>query len=485
MARAFEESFFCNICGHTLDREDFRWRCDQHCNWNACRGCYDAHWFGVVRTASREPDKQMQAKLLAAIPVLWRQQNKDGEIAVWRANALQPTDVSERRGTAETGVEQGGNVEGPLPAWVPAAAWLLVAAVATGAAAQAASTLLRADGEKPELPHPWLLLGLSHVGAVLLCAGAACFLGSGTDQTAGGAAAEIGLKEYSILGLMYGVEHGIDAIVLRRETADACAEAYMLTPFFMLLAGVGAAIEKPRMAFLSSIGAVALGGLFMTRLSLDLAGLQNIEHLVLFSNIIATFRWVFTRNVLPAVGVPLISFAMKLLPTAAALGFELAFMTDFSSYPALLSLRDPGRVAGLVLLISLCMAVALVAELHVAHVGLTPLGFLGPLRLFIGLCWAAANNDDVGLTRLLGTVVCIIGIAVYVWQVQHEELARDLPPGMVPHPVTGPDANGYLRVSAGGSVPRPVVGRDANGYVRRSAGGEPMMWPAESRAWTA
>lgn len=457
------ESFFCNICGNTLDREDFRWRCDQHCNWNACRGCYDEHWFGIVRTASREPDRQVQAKLKGAVPFLWLQQNKEAVDAVWRANVPR-----------SAGVDQDSNVEsdkdwacgnGSLPVHASVVAWLLLAAVATGAAAEAATLLLRADGEEPpELPHPWILLGLSHVGAALLTTGAACCLGRlGTDQTVSAGAPEIGLKEYSILGLMYGLEHGFDAIVLRRRTADACAEAYVLTPFFMLAAGILAGIERPRRAFLLSIGAVALGGLLMTRLSLDLAGLLSIEHLVLLSNIIAIFRWVFTRNVLPAVGAPLVSFAMKLLPTAAALGFELAFVFDFSSYPSLLSLREPGRVAGLLLFISLCMAIALIAELHVAHVGLTPLGFLGPLRLLFGLCWAAANDDNhsVGLTRVLGTGICIAGVATYCWQLQHEELTRDLPPGVgsVPRPVVGPDANGYMRLSAGGVPVRPPLPR--------------------------
>jgi len=413
----------------------------------------------------------VQAKLLGAVPLPWRQQNKDAADAVWRSNRPAASARANQESSSARGKVETGNVEDDkkwacggltsLPVWVPAVAWLLLAAVATGAAAQAATMLLRGDGEEPELPHPWLLLGLSHVGAVLLCGGAVCCLGSsGTDLTVTGAP-EIGLKEYSILGMMYGAEHGIDAIVLRREQMDACAEAYMLAPFFMLLAGVLAGIEKPRREFLLSIGAVAFGGLLMTRLSLDFEGLQNIEHLVLLSNIIATFRWVFTRNVLPAVGAPLVRFAMKLLPTAAALGFELAFVSDFSSYSALFSLREPGRVAGMLLLISLCMAVALVAELHVAHAGLTPLGFLGPLRLLFGLL--AGGSSSVGLTRLLGTVVCMAGAAVYVWQLQREDLARDLPPGTgsAPRQVVGPpDANGYLRLSAGGSVPaRPPLPR--------------------------
>jgi len=472
------ESFFCNLCGHTLDREDFRWRCDQHCNWNACRGCYDVHWFQIVRTASQETDKQIQAKMLGAVPLLWREQNKDAADAVWRANVVrQATSAGDRRGSTcnekgavngkvETGeesreptVDAEGDRKWPSVSAsklrdFEVVAWLFVAAVSTGAAAQAATILLRGDDEEPELPHPWMLLGLSHVGSALLCTIAAFCLGSaGADQTAGGAAAEIGLKEYTILGFMYGVEHGIGAIVLRRRSLDACAEAYMLNPFFMLLAGVLAGIEHPRREFLFSIGTVALGGLLMTRLSLDLAGLWRVEHLVILANIIATFRWVFTRNVLPATGAPLVGFAMKMLPTAAALGFELAFVSDFSSYPALLMLRNPGRVAGLLLLISLCMAAALIAELHVAHFGLTPLGFLGPLRLLLGLCLAVANGSHaVDHTRLLGNVVCMAGVAIYCWQLQREDLTRDLPPGIVPLAQAGRDPDGgYLRLSAGGS----------------------------------
>jgi len=65
----------CSECQETINREEFRWRCEYHCNCNVCEECYRSHWSEILAIVHKTTDEQKCWQLLSAIPLHLR----DGE----------------------------------------------------------------------------------------------------------------------------------------------------------------------------------------------------------------------------------------------------------------------------------------------------------------------------------------------------------------------------------------------------------------------
>jgi len=302
--------------------------------------------------------------------------------------------------------------------------WLVAGTAATGLACRAASELLRS--EELAFPHPFLLAGLSQAGALLLCRLAARVLDTrevlppphpaasqGGPPTATSSEAE--WKAAGILGLMYGVDVCIGASILYHLALASRDASYVLSPAVMLGAGILAGCDKPEKRCLQSIAGVTLGGLLMAVSGFSWAMLE-MGLLALLADVVKMFRWVFTKNVLPdESGAPLLIFAARMATTTAALGFELTFVTDFSSYAGLFYLPRPGQVAALVLATSLGTAVKTVSELHLAQLtSVTVLGFFTPLlNAALTLLAAILGGNGASITGGLGALTCLGGVGFY------------------------------------------------------------------------
>lgn len=469
----------CSICMSGLDREQERWTCSGRCTWNVCRKCYDVHWSRVIQKASRTEDDRLRAMLLDAVPEARRKYNDF--LAAEQGRKAQLTPSSEWRVPMSPRSAQGSELPaasmGPgspiskqaLQEWlqlrderVQVPLWLAAGAAATGLAFWAASVLLRS--EDLAFPHPFLLVGFSQLGTLLLCRLVVYFLGAPPEPpmppappgppgapSPAAQAREAEWKAAGILGLMYGVDCCIGASLLYHLSLVSRDAAYVLTPAAMLGAGILAGTDQPETRCVQSVVGITLGGLLMSLGGFVDWDILKLMLLALLADVVKMFRWVFTRNVLPEQsGASLLIFAARMTTTTAAAGFELAFMTDFDCYIGLFGLPKPGEVAALVLATTVGVAVKLVSELHLAQLtSVTVLGFFTPL-LNVGLTVLAVvcGGERASLWSCLGASLCVGGMGYYAYLRQREQEA-DLTVTVEP-PMPSTTSAGYVRLPAEG-----------------------------------
>eukprot|EP00930_Biecheleria_cincta_P033644 TRINITY_DN23305_c0_g1_i1.p1 TRINITY_DN23305_c0_g1~~TRINITY_DN23305_c0_g1_i1.p1 ORF type:complete len:730 (+),score=156.55 TRINITY_DN23305_c0_g1_i1:218-2191(+) len=185
----------CNECGESIGRDQFRWRCLHHCNFNVCEGCYDSHWGQVFAMVHRTRDERKCWELLGAVPLELRDREDflAAQARVARRAAREAAASSKKREEAITaaaisayGTEAGpqdvkGKIKGAavqmenrlqglpqLEAFVWAMLLVLVDCPVNGLIRQLEGPTTSLD-EQPELPEPFLMQGLSMIlGALLL-----------------------------------------------------------------------------------------------------------------------------------------------------------------------------------------------------------------------------------------------------------------------------------------------------------------------------
>lgn len=109
----------CGLCGILLQRNEFRWRCLYHCEWDMCQHCYDKHWSKVIEVATSVESRQQRLGLLSAVPEA-RRQAKDFQ-AAFAENPddarllLPPATATRPEGAPPDPVEKAGSQDFELP----------------------------------------------------------------------------------------------------------------------------------------------------------------------------------------------------------------------------------------------------------------------------------------------------------------------------------------------------------------------------------
>lgn len=447
----------CAACLRPVQRHEFRWRCEQHCRWDLCEGCYERHWAHLIQCALAADDLEERRQLLDTVPLP-------------RRKFLDFVAAENKVGARPSGANWRGPMTDREPPWpLEAALWLL--------ARTAACALLVVVGVelvgKAELAFPggFLAEGLANLGASVLCWAALLAarsadtgapgppgpgppgLGlsgppgvpgvpgvSGVPMPAGPGrpCATIDWKSAGVLGLMRGVELGLFAVLFREASVSVRGIALAATPAFFFAAGLLSGRERPRMDLAAAVGCVTLGGLLASLMDADLVGIRMLP-LALIAELIAMMRWVFTSNILPAVGEPhrlyLLDLAARMSPPTSLVGFEIAFITDTRCYVEMWFLPKPLYVTLLVTVMAICTAVVTVADLQVVQLtSVTLLGFVTPFARVAGIIFAALVwGTRVSLMNTAGVLLCAVGAVLYAQ-------ARSADPGGEPRD------SGYVRI---------------------------------------
>jgi len=183
----------CAECGDGIGKDEFRWRCDQHCNWDMCQDCYELHWSHVVQEVIRSRDEQRCWQLLGAVPLdqrdrpdflaaqarVHRRAGKVSARTIAKKEAAVSAATISAAGTEAGPKDMKGKIQGaayilndgmnksPL---IEIALWslLCVAASTVPAAIQNDLEGHASDG-RLQFPDPFLMMGLSGLlGASLL-----------------------------------------------------------------------------------------------------------------------------------------------------------------------------------------------------------------------------------------------------------------------------------------------------------------------------
>lgn len=59
----------CNECQDKIASQEFRWRCEHHCDYNVCVDCYQSHWSEILAMVHKMRDEQKCWQMLGAIPL--------------------------------------------------------------------------------------------------------------------------------------------------------------------------------------------------------------------------------------------------------------------------------------------------------------------------------------------------------------------------------------------------------------------------------
>mmetsp|Transcript_17771 Transcript_17771/g.44996 ORF Transcript_17771/g.44996 Transcript_17771/m.44996 type:complete len:516 (+) Transcript_17771:114-1661(+) len=388
----------CNSCGQPIDRKAFRWRCNEHCDWDICKVCYDRHWTAVIVKASRIQDPMRRAVLLNAVP-------EDKRPA--------PDDPMMSRYDSHEDEAKGGHSlepQTPLSMAAQVGPVVLVWVIATLIGSWASSALL--VGSDPLIPDPWLLSGVVHFGGALVCKLAAKVAGydAATDQEA------VEMTSASVLGVMFGLEYGLYTGVLRDPAAQGHHYVYMLRPVVMALAGVLAGTEAPQRSVVACAVLATLGGILVAHGGLDFEGMSQAFPWVALASGFTIFRWVFALNVLPRHGgLPsLLFFAGQMMWPCGAVGFEIAFLSDFTSYRTLLHLKHPGQAAMYFTIVIFAVSVQLAMELKLVQAtSLTVFGLCAPLLNFAEVLRSLVLGGGIDRINCLGVVLLSVAAASY------------------------------------------------------------------------
>lgn len=396
----------CNSCGTPIDRKAFRWRCNEHCDWDICKVCYDRHWTAVIVKASRIQDPMRRAELLNAVPEDKRPAPDDPMLSRYDSDD----------GQSKEGFEE--EPQTPLAKVLQVLPVVMVWVAVTLVGSWAASALQ--VGSDPLIPDPWLLFGVVHFGGAVVCKLAAKF--SGYDPLGDQEAVET--TSASVLGVMFGLEYGLYTGVLRYPIAQQHHYVYMLRPAVMALAGVLAGTEAPRQHIVACASLATLGGVLVGAPGgLDVGGLSDAFPWVALASCFTIFRWVFALNVLPRHGgLPsLLFFAGQMMWPCGAVGFEIAFLSDFTSYRTLLHLKHPGQAAMYFTIVIFAVSIQLAMELKLVQTtSLTVFGFCAPLLNAVQLFRSLAGGSGVAWTNCLGLVLLSLAFAVYCFMQPRE-----------------------------------------------------------------
>ncbi|CAK9099117.1 Uncharacterized protein SCF082_LOCUS46432, partial [Durusdinium trenchii] len=172
----------CHECQEAIGRDEFRWRCENHCNCNVCEDCYAHHWSEIMAMVHKTRDEQKCWQLLSAIPLHLRDsqefqaaKSRVERRALRETAKVQESPMEKKAALAAYGTEAGpkelkGRVQGAIqladrtvdhrPS-VQIAFWGLLAMVAEHVIYSRTNSLQGNATREGDLPHPLLIACMS------------------------------------------------------------------------------------------------------------------------------------------------------------------------------------------------------------------------------------------------------------------------------------------------------------------------------------
>jgi len=337
---------------------------------------------------------------------------------------------------------------------------------------QSFCTLL--EGEEPLFPNPWLLAGIAHALALGVCR--LLVLISGYDNARDEEAVDI--TSATVLGLMFGVESGIYTGMFTDWVAGRHEEAFLLRPAVMCVAGLLAGTEPLRGRLVVVAVAATLGGALVAPGGVDVKDVLTSMPSLFAAGALTAFRWVFVLNVLPRGGgmPPLWFFTGQLMWPSAAVCFELAVLSDYTSYRQLLHLPQPRVVLGHVLGLAMLAGAQMAVELRLVQVtSLTMLGLATPLLNAVTLAKLYFTQARLPLSENLVGLALYCASAAFYWKSRSSAAAEQQTQEAMALEKSAA-SSGYQRLEAGS--PRGSASpRSMRSPTRRqSRAGQPRTW---------
>jgi drug/metabolite transporter (DMT)-like permease len=296
--------------------------------------------------------------------------------------------------------------------FVEAGVWALLWLVASPIAMESIKTLT--SSPLLEFPYPWMLVGFTNMGIWIFCSlwrFVPRFVPEVENEVV------ISWSHSLALGFLQGLEVGIGADILHRISVTLRTEIHMLCPALMFIFGVVSGVEPLDPRLVLAIGAVTVGGLLASYGTMTWEGL-NLVPLALLASLFSTVRWVLTQKWLSPSGQrkpsPVV-FALRMSPMTALVGFLVAVVREPAAYAGLLHLPFPGEVTSLLLVISFCVSLMLVAEMRVVQLtSALLLAFLVPFHnISVILLDTFLKGSKVSVLNWIGIVLCALATGCY------------------------------------------------------------------------
>ncbi|CAJ1407339.1 unnamed protein product, partial [Effrenium voratum] len=428
----------CQECQEHIAREEFRWRCEHHCDCDVCEPCYDQHWSELLAMVHKTRDEQKSWQLLSAVPLHLRdsreflaaqsrinkraKKEETAEKTETQVNVLEQKAALSAYGTEVGPKDVKGRIQGAflqmdatVAAWPKAqiCCWALLAALAEHLVLSRARDLQGTDTSPGQLPDALLVAALGMALAAGLLQALLLLLrflrrkfGELPPVPApppalwaafqhlrgrrGRREAPLApppprppplqpqsLHVYLLLGVMLGLELGLVAFLWQHQVCSAG-----LHPVALLAVGLfeGSETVHDRRLLLSVALASLSGFLLLPADGDDWHGV-----LLISSQCLSVGRWVFLCHVLPFEASPAELFGasavlganLSVAATSALL--ELTAVLDFPGFWHLIHITEPGMVLWNIVVIGLCYAVRLLSYLNLARVASFPLMGLVPV----------------------------------------------------------------------------------------------------------
>jgi hypothetical protein len=418
----------CGICTIEIHRDTFRWRCQEHCEYNICEDCYNEHWLNVIAQAANTDSQKRRFRILDTIPEHLRD-TPDYEAAL---NYAPPEEPSPRQTNGHGKTKKVKGIKTPrvdysdsrcvdnCPSWcsnLQVCIWVLTWLAASVALAVAVRALLL--DKALEFPSTLLMMGLSNAISYVLCQFAVicshCCIRVGYDAD---------WKASGVFGLMRCLQ------VALSYSAMNSSETYhnlLVLSYTVLLFFAGVLNKSEQFGFVALISlllamsggllAVSAQGTFSTPLTSNVLGFQVVS---LFAG---TIRMIMTQNYLsvedPSGRSPKVSplvLATRMTPTIALASFELACITNYDCFAQFMRSPDMAEIIGFLVAIGFANAVALVAELQLLQLtSATLLGLLWPCSSICIACLVELREGNSMPPLLsIGALLYTAGFVLYV-----------------------------------------------------------------------
>lgn len=219
-----------------------------------------------------------------------------------------------------------------------------------------------------------------------------------------------------LLSIFEALEVGMGAQAQLGVTLALRNVTEMLSPLVVAGVGVYLGTEKQHRELLIVAALASLGGMLATPGVWDFTD-WTMPPMALIARLIAVAKWILARVWLtsldPQTPTPA-SLALRMLTTTGCLCLEATWLFSLGGgYGPLFSMPEPMKVARLILGMSFCIAILIMAELKVLRLtSATLLGFLVPFRCSV-LLLANALWYQKATWHWLGLVVVAVATAGY------------------------------------------------------------------------
>mmetsp|Transcript_12226 Transcript_12226/g.28489 ORF Transcript_12226/g.28489 Transcript_12226/m.28489 type:complete len:586 (+) Transcript_12226:86-1843(+) len=424
----------CSICGRLIDRNEYRWRCEEHCPYDVCTQCYDKHWLKVFAQANGLEDLDQRRRILSLVPEKPRafpefkeatdglkkaraerarlegessSPNNDSRWRLWDNSSL-PDKMQPLLGAST------GKIVPEAKEMLQAILWIIVWCLT----APLVGTLLAelVISEEAAFPYPLLGVGLAGFGAAALSWIVLAIRGEASEAFELLTSTKELQMQVGIIGLLLGVEAAIAAFMFT-EARGVQVTMYMLTPVLTLLAVTLALGKRWPPATLLFSTTLAAGSGLLTNLQEPSYWWLIKTPFALVTDVLITVRWVLLQFLLqvkdrvtrpPATMSPLV-FTAACLPTAATVAAEATVLFERSGLVALVHLQHPEQVVMLLVAMSVSCFLMILSEMQIIQLtSATSMSMLLPV-VRVGTTMAVAFAK-----QSIPPITCFVAVGTYL-----------------------------------------------------------------------